>query len=787
MPLTVRKFNAQVKDPTTGDTILAGLLSSDSLEAIEAAETAAVAAVGAKQAVSEAAIELKGATTLASIPADYTTLDNEVDDLKTQLINKETLPAWVNGAYYYSDGSTRDMNTRLRLTDFVSKDAEVGSAETVAGYEFAVYAWSIADDSYVGALQTSNTIAKESNVKWVTSFNFLDYPLYKFKLVLRNATDPTAIIAESEGSKCLFGITKFRDIEENQAKTDNNVSELENVLKGTQLFDSATATTGSYAINFTTGNVDTLEPSQPQFGCSDFIKIYPGAKYIINFSYYSSGYYGIAFYDPEKNYLSGNKQSADTSTSADVNFEFTAPDEASYCRFTFSTNLKPLGDIYLVSEIKTVFDRIAETTVINYYNDGAPIVNYYYDNSGEKVPSYADFTDILVNEIESRIVNVDFTSKTGTPNVRVVEYDEDGDFIQRQLINTTTSVTLDAQTKSFRLSIDMGPNSYFADLKVYANIANLTAIDTTARKQISKLEAKMPTEVYEHTYYGQSIKPLNYFNIATKVPENSIKAQGMACFGDIGVKAQMGGSPDYNLSTFTVFDMKTLSTIRDQIVPADSEGVGVLHCNTISFGNEYYDPSDDLPLLYCSGNGVRGIWAYRIDNEYNFTCVQKITFPDIEDMPTYKPCSCVDAQRGVLVASCNSTNASPFYGPDAGATYADNKQYYYLFRLPALSDGEEVQLSMADDLIKSFDLPAYTVRQGFQCVDGMIYHVFGNIASVTPLDPYIRLVCIDTDSEQVINVIKLNQYGLNDEPEGLCIYDGNIYIDFGHFAVFSFK
>lgn len=85
MPLTVRKFNAQVKDPTSGDMIPAGLLSSDSLEAIEAAETAAVAAVGAKQAVSEAAIELKGATTLASIPADYTTLDNEVDDLNTQI------------------------------------------------------------------------------------------------------------------------------------------------------------------------------------------------------------------------------------------------------------------------------------------------------------------------------------------------------------------------------------------------------------------------------------------------------------------------------------------------------------------------------------------------------------------------------------------------------------------------------------------------------------------------------------------------------------------------------
>lgn len=123
MPLTVRKFNAQVKDPTSGDMIPAGLLSSDSLEAIEAAETAAVAAVGAKQAVSEAAIELKGATTLASIPADYTTLDNEVDDLKTQLddvkevtVSEETSTVtediysdltFTNG-YMIEDGTTGD-------------------------------------------------------------------------------------------------------------------------------------------------------------------------------------------------------------------------------------------------------------------------------------------------------------------------------------------------------------------------------------------------------------------------------------------------------------------------------------------------------------------------------------------------------------------------------------------------------------------------------------------------------------------------------------------------------
>lgn len=84
MPITLRKFEAQVKDPDTGDMVPAGLLSSDALGAIDSAKTDAVTAIEGKQAVAEAAIELKGAETIASIPVDYTELSGEVDDLKTQ-------------------------------------------------------------------------------------------------------------------------------------------------------------------------------------------------------------------------------------------------------------------------------------------------------------------------------------------------------------------------------------------------------------------------------------------------------------------------------------------------------------------------------------------------------------------------------------------------------------------------------------------------------------------------------------------------------------------------------
>ena len=74
MSITVRQFSAQVKDPSTGNMIPAGLLSSDALGAIDTAKNTAITA-----------IQAQGATTIASIPSDYTSLSNEVDDLKNAI------------------------------------------------------------------------------------------------------------------------------------------------------------------------------------------------------------------------------------------------------------------------------------------------------------------------------------------------------------------------------------------------------------------------------------------------------------------------------------------------------------------------------------------------------------------------------------------------------------------------------------------------------------------------------------------------------------------------------
>ena len=90
--------------------IPAGILSSDSLTQITAAENSAITRITNEKTSAINAVELKGQTTLASIPADYTSLSNEVDEVKESITNLEDIiiesteiepDSERTGAYYW--------------------------------------------------------------------------------------------------------------------------------------------------------------------------------------------------------------------------------------------------------------------------------------------------------------------------------------------------------------------------------------------------------------------------------------------------------------------------------------------------------------------------------------------------------------------------------------------------------------------------------------------------------------------------------------------------------------
>lgn len=133
MPLTVRKFNAQVKDPQSGQMVPAGLLSSDSLQAIEAAESAAITE-----------IQQKGAQTKADIPDDYTELSDSVGELKTQLDdfkNGVKLPSLRVKANNLVTGHTRTgaQNTGVTLKNAVDVGVAVNGTVDVSAANKTIY------------------------------------------------------------------------------------------------------------------------------------------------------------------------------------------------------------------------------------------------------------------------------------------------------------------------------------------------------------------------------------------------------------------------------------------------------------------------------------------------------------------------------------------------------------------------------------------------------------------------------------------------------------------------
>ena len=119
MPLNVRLVNVEVKDPDSGQMIPAGLLGSDALSTINTAKNQAIGA-----------IEQKGAETIASIPSDYTSLSNEVDDLKSALEYHDkgyylfTDYAIIQNSYPKSDG-TFDYYNNWDRTDYIEIDGNM--------------------------------------------------------------------------------------------------------------------------------------------------------------------------------------------------------------------------------------------------------------------------------------------------------------------------------------------------------------------------------------------------------------------------------------------------------------------------------------------------------------------------------------------------------------------------------------------------------------------------------------------------------------------------------------
>ena len=74
------------------------------------------------------------------------------------------------------------------------------------------------------------------------------------------------------------------------------------------------------------------------------------------------------------------------------------------------------------------------------------------------------------------------------------------------------------------------------------------------------------------------------------------------------------------------------------------------HANGICFSSQYYDDSDDYPILYAATEGAKSIYVYRItenNGTYAGTYLMKINLPSIISDEQY-PCMVVDKENGEI-------------------------------------------------------------------------------------------------------------------------------------------
>lgn len=169
-------------------------------DAVTAAQTAAVQAVQAESTTQQAAIQTKGEETIASIPADYTALIEEVNDVKSILINDVLSPelvsgyTWAQGALDTTSGTVISASSARRVRSSYVKISEKPVVFSVpTGYQYRIFKYSnllsVDPNAYLGY---------EPNSGWLSDARLISMPQTNYiRIVVRKSDDSNLPVAET--------------------------------------------------------------------------------------------------------------------------------------------------------------------------------------------------------------------------------------------------------------------------------------------------------------------------------------------------------------------------------------------------------------------------------------------------------------------------------------------------------------------------------------------------------------------------------------------------------------
>lgn len=358
------------------------------------------------------------------------------------------------------------------------------------------------------------------------------------------------------------------------------------------------------------------------------------------------------------------------------------------------------------------------------------------------------------------------------PVTNLVEWEKaivyEGDF-------STTGLTI-SNTLQLRnvASADSGITGII-EVTPYLPMENVVESSAKKLNDMSKYNYIDNYKLVWREYTGNNPIPTN--RVALEAYANVGFGQGADVWKDYAVALTVG------LSTLKVVDLRNKKLIYSQ-----SSGLGNIaarHANCQNFTTEYYDSSDEFPLLLVSGGENRsGVdetgKAYLIRivrNGESFSCsiVQTISitsgyYESGGNSYLFERYSniAVDKRTGHLYVVNNGI-----------AT--DNAHRIFEIPMPALFDSENNVISnvtlTTDDIIRCIPFMGESMPQGNHIHNGVIYINYGTS------DYY--LIALDLISGSVINKIRLNNIGFNLEPEDVSFWGEDMLI-FGVDTIYRF-
>jgi len=217
-----------------------------------------------------------------------------------------------------------------------------------------------------------------------------------------------------------------------------------------------------------------------------------------------------------------------------------------------------------------------------------------------------------------------------------------------------------------------------------------------------------------------------------------------------------------------LFDINTTEKIAD--LTFDYGMLKNPHGNTLCFGNEFADTTDDMPLLYLSQwnfDGERGVLVYRIkktDDLYSAEFKQSI-LPDFSNMDFSKFGNgstdwIVDTDNNMLYSIAYKLKGS-------SRIVKDNATMICKFYLPKLSDGEKVLLD-SSNILDNYQLSIINVVQDKCYYDGHIYILSGP----TPASEWKKIRVLNLSTKKIESEVPLVKW--QDEPESIEIFNNSI-------------